>query len=143
MAAVEPLFPAAGTWHLVSGSGTIADTTYNATAITGLGIGINVFTWTVYNGNCGFGPPTVDTVAVYLYDQNAPPADAGADRDVCGIDSTVTLTGNAVVNPAIGTWTQIAGSATFTDASDPQTTVSGLSVGTTTSCGRSTTVRVA
>lgn len=129
MAAVEPLFPAAGTWHLVSGSGTIADTTYNATAITGLGIGINVFTWTVYNGNCGFGPPTVDTVAVYLYDQNAPPADAGADQDVCGIDSTVTLTGNAVVNPAIGTWTQIAGSATFTDASDPQTTVSGLSVG--------------
>src|SRR5690606_29255676 len=64
MAAVEPLFPADGTWHLVSGSGTIADTTDHATAITGLGVGINVFTWTVYNGDCGFGPPTVDAVSI-------------------------------------------------------------------------------
>jgi len=129
MAAIEPLFPAAGTWHLVSGSGTIADSTDHASAITGLGIGINVFTWTVYNGDCGFGPPTVDTVAVYLYDQSAPPAAAGADQDVCGTDATVTLAGNAAVNPAIGTWSQVGGSAAFADANDPQTTVSGLSVG--------------
>ena len=129
MAASEPLFPADGTWQLVSGSGTIADSTDHTTAITNLGIGINIFTWTVYNGDCGFGPATVDTVAVYLYDNAAPPADAGADQDVCGIDATVTLAGNSTVVPAVGTWSQMGGSATFADANDPQTTIAGLSVG--------------
>ncbi len=129
MAAVEPLFPADGTWNLGSGSGTIADVTAYNTAITNLGVGINVFTWTVYNGDCGFGPATVDTVAIYLYDHTAPPADAGADQDVCGVDATVTMTGNASVVPAIGTWTQVGGSATFADANDPLSTLTGLTVG--------------
>ncbi|MEO7080340.1 MAG: hypothetical protein ABIY71_02395, partial [Flavobacteriales bacterium] len=129
MAAVEPLFPADGTWSLVSGSGTIADVTDHNTAITNLGVGINVFTWTVYNGDCGFGPATVDTVAIYLYDHTAPPADAGSDQDVCGIDATVTMTGNAPVDPAIGTWTQVGGGATFADANDPLSTLTGLTVG--------------
>src|SRR5690606_16202577 len=129
MAAVEPLFPADGTWHLVSGSGTIADTTDHATAITGLGVGINVFTWTVYNGDCGFGPPTVDAVSITVYDHTAPPADAGPDQDICGTDATVTLAGNAAVNPAIGTWTQVGGSASFSDVNDAQSTVTGLALG--------------
>src|SRR5690606_24859981 len=116
MAAVEPLFPADGTWHLVSGTATIADTPDPATAITGLGIGINEFTWTVYNGDCGFGPPTVDAVSITVYDHTAPPADAGPDQDICGSDATVTLAGNAAVIPAIGTWTHVGGSASFGDA---------------------------
>ena len=129
MAADIPLFPAAGTWHLVSGTGTIADSTDHATAITGLSIGINVFTWTVYNGDCGFGPPTMDTVAVYVYDNNAATAEAGPDQDICGIDAGATLAGNDAVFPGIGTWTQVGGSAIFADANDPQTTVSGTEVG--------------
>ncbi len=128
MAAVEPLFPSFGTWHLVSGAGTIADSTDHATAITGVAIGTNVFTWTVYNGDCGFGPPTLDTVAIVLHDQSAPVADAGLDQDICGTDQTVALAGNAATFPGTGSWSAV-GSAVFTDAQDPMSSVSGLSIG--------------
>ncbi|MCL4283143.1 MAG: gliding motility-associated C-terminal domain-containing protein [Flavobacteriales bacterium] len=129
MAAVEPLFPAAGTWHLVSGTGTLADTTYHATAVSGLAVGINVFTWTVYNGNCGFGPPTVDTVAVLVYDHTAPAADAGPDRDLCGTDTVPTMLANAAVFPGTGAWTVLSGGASLDDPSNPQSAVNGLTVG--------------
>ncbi|MCO6482218.1 MAG: gliding motility-associated C-terminal domain-containing protein [Flavobacteriales bacterium] len=129
MDATEPMFPAEGTWALVSGVGTIADVHDPHTAITDLGIGINVFSWTVYNGDCGFGPPTVDTTAVFIYDASAPAAHAGDAQDICGADQTVGLNGNAATFPGTGLWTVAAGSAVFDDASDPNTTVSGLSVG--------------
>jgi gliding motility-associated-like protein len=128
MAANIPLFPATGTWHLVSGTGVIADTTDHATAISGLSVGANVFTWTIYNGDCGFGPPTTDTVVVYLYDQAAPAADAGADQDLCSTATGVVLAGNPAVYPGTGTWTSL-GSATVADAANPQSGVSNLAVG--------------
>jgi len=128
MAAVEPLFPSYGTWHLVSGAGIIADSTDHATAITSLDIGVNIFTWTVYNGDCGFGPPTVDTVAIVLYDQSALAADAGPDQDLCGTDQTASMAGNAATYPGTGSWST-TGTAVFTDALDPQTNVNGLSIG--------------
>lgn len=128
MAANIPLFPATGTWHLVSGTGVIADTNDHATAITGLSVGANIFTWTIYNGDCGFGPPTSDTVVVYLYDHTAPDADAGEDQDVCSTNTMVALAGNAVVYPAAGTWTSL-GSAVVDDATDPLSGVTGLIVG--------------
>lgn len=128
MAAVPPLFPSYGIWHLVSGTGTLADSTDHATAISGLDIGVNIFTWTVYNGDCGFGPPTVDTVAIILYDQSASIANAGPDQDICGVDQTVTLAANAATPPGTGAWST-TGTALFTDSQDPQTTVSGLSIG--------------
>jgi gliding motility-associated-like protein len=129
MAANIPLFPATGTWHLVSGSGVIADSTDHATAITGLSVGANIFTWTIYNGDCGFGPPTVDTVQVFLYDHTAPSANAGEDQDLCGPGATGTLAGNAAVYPGSGTWTLIQGSGTIADAGNPQSAVSDLGVG--------------
>ncbi len=129
MAAGTPLFPAYGTWHLVSGAGAIADIHDPASAITGLDIGINVFSWTVYNGDCGFGPPTVDTVAVYVYDHSAPAANAGSDQDICGTGSTVTLAGNAATFPGFGLWTALDGNPAIADANDPASTVTGLSIG--------------
>ncbi|MBS1568087.1 MAG: gliding motility-associated C-terminal domain-containing protein, partial [Bacteroidetes bacterium] len=128
MAANIPLFPATGTWHLVSGTGVIADSTDHATAIHGLSVGANVFTWTIYNGDCGFGPPTTDTVVVYLYDQTAPVADAGADQDLCSSATNVVLAGNAAVYPGTGTWTALGG-ATVADAANPQSAVGNLSIG--------------
>ncbi|HMN05534.1 MAG TPA: gliding motility-associated C-terminal domain-containing protein [Flavobacteriales bacterium] len=129
MAAGQPLFPAQGTWELVSGSGTIADVNDPNTAITDLDIGINVFRWTVYNGDCGFGPPTVDEMSIYVYDASAPDADAGVGQDICGVNEVVTLGANQATHPGIGTWTSANGSAVFADEHDPNTTVTGLSLG--------------
>ena len=121
------IFPATGTWTLVSGQGTITNSASPTSTITGLGIGANVFQWTVDNGPCG--APTSDQVTIFLYDNTAPAANAGADQSLCTPAGSTTLDGNAPVGAAIGTWTLVTGSGTFADANDPQTSVTGLGVG--------------
>ncbi len=122
MAANTPVI-GTGTWSLISGSGTI--TTFNSptTTITGLGIGANVFQWSIANGTC---PPSTDQVTIT---RNAPPttANAGPDQTIC--TSSTTLSANT---PVIGngSWLLVSGTGTITSPTSPTTTVTGLSVGT-------------
>jgi len=129
MSGNTPLFPAQGTWSLVSGTGAITDVHAPSTTITGLSIGDNVFTWTIYNGNCGFGPPTVDSVHVHVFDGDAPAADAGADVSFCTPVAAFNLSGSAVTAPGIGFWSVVSGMAILTDAADPNTAVTSASIG--------------
>ena len=50
-----------GTWTLVSGAGTITSPTSPSTGVTGLGIGTNVFMWTISNPPC---PNSTSTVTI-------------------------------------------------------------------------------
>ncbi|HEX2616691.1 MAG TPA: hypothetical protein VHL57_04060, partial [Flavobacteriales bacterium] len=130
MAGNAPLFPGVGTWALLSGTATIADVNDPVTAITGLAIGDNVFTYTIFNGDCVFAPPaSTDTMHIRVYDPTAPPADAGPDQQLCLPTNTATLAGNAATDPGVGTWTIFAGSGTFVDANSGTTDISGLPVG--------------
>jgi len=110
------------TWTLVSGTGTVTTVGSPTTAVSGLSTGNNIFAWTITNGVC---PASSDTVDIKVY---AIPtaASAGTDQNICA--STYTLNGNT---PSIGTgsWTVIAGSATVTSASSPNSGASGLSNG--------------
>lgn len=123
------IVPATGTWTLVSGSATIVDPTNRNTSITDLAVGENVLAWTVYNGDCGFGPPTADTVSIFVYDENAPAADAGPDQELFPPATSATMAGNEPVYPATGTWTVVSGTGTFDNANAPQANVSSLGVG--------------
>ena len=144
-----PTFPATGTWSLVSGQGTVSDPNDPNSAITGLGIGTNVFAWTVSNGPCA-GSITTDQVAVIVYDQSAPSANAGPDQNICGSNPQATLAANAPLAPATGSWTLVSGTATITNPASPTTTVTGLGVGQVTlqwaidngPCGAPTTDQV-
>lgn len=122
------IFPAVGTWTLISGQGIIADANDPQTAITGLGLGNNIFQWEVYNGSCANGL-TSDQVTITLFDAQAPPADAGPDQEFCAPTSTATISGNTPVGAAIGTWTLAGGQGTIDDPASPTTTVSNLAVG--------------
>ncbi len=128
MAGSTVTFPAVGTWTLVSGQGTITDPNDPNTVITDLGIGTNVFEWTVYNGACPNGT-TTDQVTIVLFDAQAPPADAGADQEICAPDDEVTVTGNPPVGAAVGTWAFVQGGGTITSPNAPTTTVTDLLVG--------------
>jgi gliding motility-associated-like protein len=128
MAGSAIIIPAQGTWTLVSGQGTITDVNDPLTTITDLGIGDNVFEWTVNNGACA-NSLTTDQVTIVLFDADAPPADAGADQEICAPDASVVLTGNATVGSAIGTWTLVQGTGSIASANTPVTPVDGLTVG--------------
>jgi gliding motility-associated-like protein len=123
-------FPAQGTWVLTNGQGTIVDPNDPLTEITDLGIGVNTFSWTVDNGSCPNGI-TSDVVTLILFDAQAPPADAGADQELCSPDDSATITGNPPVGAAFGTWNIVQGSGSVADPASPSTTVSGMEVGET------------
>ena len=116
--------PATGTgaWTKVSGSGTITSPSSPTSGITGLGVGDNVFRWSISNGSC-----TVSTDDVTITRSAVPTAStAGSDQAVCA--TTATLAGNA---PATGTgvWTKVSGSGTITSPSSPTSGITGLGVG--------------
>jgi gliding motility-associated-like protein len=129
MTATTPLNPAEGTWTLISGNGTINDIHNPQTNISGLTIGENEFVWEVYNGPCG--SLTTDTLSIFIYDENAPAADAGDDLELCFPQTSATLDGNEYYPPATGQWTLASGTAIIAQPSNPNSIVSGLSVGTT------------
>ncbi len=119
--------PNTGTWSLVSGTGTFSNVNNRNATITGLSIGANTFRWTINNGPCN-PPTTQDEVTVFVFDPNSPNANAGPDQQVCSAGTT--LAGNAPIFPASGSWSLISGAGTITDPSSPNTTVSGLGIGT-------------
>lgn len=128
MAANAPVFPALGTWTLVQGQGDITDPTDPNTTITNLGFGINIFEWTIDNGPCD-EPITSDQVAILRYEENPAPPDAGLDQQLCTPQTSTFLTAGAPTIPGVGTWTVVSGTGVFADVNDPNTEVTGLSVG--------------
>jgi len=114
-----------GSWSVVSGgTGTFNPSagTPNATFTHTSGAGPIVVRWTISN------PPCADSSANVTITISQPPttSNAGPDQNVCG--SSATLAANT---PTVGTgtWSVVSGSGSFINANDPNTTVTGLSVG--------------
>jgi gliding motility-associated-like protein len=116
--------PAVGTgaWTVIQGGGSVVTSTSPTSQVTNLGVGINVFRWTVSNGTC---TPSISDVTIT---REATPtvANAGTDQSTC--NTTFTLAGNT---PTVGTgtWTLTAGSGTITNPNSPTSTVTGLGLG--------------
>ena len=86
-----------------------------------------MFEWTVDNGPCG---TTSDLVSIRVYDHTVAPADAGKDEELCQHETTTaTLDAAPATSTAVGTWSLLAGSGNITSPGDPNTTVTGLALG--------------
>ena len=107
-------------WHIVNGSGTIADSTSATTLITNLGVGINTFVWSVKEG-CEILSDTVQLINAQVN------VNAGLDQLICSTNSQ--LNGNI---PIIGTgnWSIHSGTVNFVNTSNAHTLVDGLAIGT-------------
>src|SRR5678810_844261 len=117
-----------GTWTLVSGAGTITTPNSPTSGITALGVGPNVFRWTITNAPCtaSFDEVTITRVAATTI-ANAGPDQTGAAT--CGLTS-VTLAAN-VATVGTGSWSIISGAGgTITTPSNPNSTFTGTA-GTT------------
>ncbi len=109
-----------GTWTLISGAGVITNPALNTSGVTGLGVGANVFQWTITNAPCpaSFSQVTITGVAVPTV------ANAGAPQTVCG--TVATLAGNAA---GTGTWTLVSGAGVITNPALFNSGVTGLGAG--------------
>lgn len=112
-----------GTWTLVSGKGTITSPNSPNSTVTALGVGPNVFRWTINNPPCSSSTSTVTINSVGIPSD----AKAGPDQVICGLDNAA-LSANI---PATGTgkWTLVSGAGTITDPNSPNTTVTALGLG--------------
>jgi gliding motility-associated-like protein len=119
--AAEPLI-GQGVWTLSSGSGTFADANSAQTQVSGLSPGVNVFTWTVSNAPC---PASAAQVSITRFQQPSL-SNAGPDQQICN-DNTIL----AANNPAVGTgqWSLVSGTGVFTNPNQPNSQVTGLSIG--------------
>ncbi len=118
-----------GIWSS-SGSGTFTPnaTTLNANYIPSVAdTSLGTITLTLTSTGSGNCPAAVSSKVITI--TNAPTvANAGPDQIVCG-STTATLAGNV---PLVGSglWTLVSGSATINSPNSPNTTISGLSPGT-------------
>ncbi len=110
-----------GTWTLISGSGLITDNSNNASTVTNLALGANVFEWTVSLAGC---PSSTDQVTINV--TNAPVANAGLNQQICQ-DSIQLQADNP--NPGAGVWTVVSGSGNIQNNTLYNTMVSNLSAG--------------
>lgn len=114
-----------GVWTLISGSGTIATPGSASSQVSGLGVGINVFRWSISNGIC---PSTTSDVAITRTPSTTISA-AGQNQTVCAF--VATLSANTPTQ-GTGVWSVINGTGQFSDPNSPTPSVSGLSVGANT-----------
>lgn len=128
MIANEAILPGFGQWNLISGGGDFVDADNPETDIINLPIGENQFSWCIFNGVCPNGS-TCDTLSVFVFDETAADAFAGDDQDWCEPVSSVIMQATPAVNPAVGTWSPIGNTAIIADINDPNTEISGLTVG--------------
>lgn len=52
LAGNAPVFPATGRWTVTAGTGSFTNASNATTTVTGLGVGVNTFRWTLNNGPC-------------------------------------------------------------------------------------------
>ncbi len=114
----------AGTWSVISGSGTVTTPTLATSSVTGLGLGVNVLQWTINGGGCGTNSSTMS-----IQVDNIPTtAAAGPSQTLCISNPTTVLAGNTPAT-GIGTWSVIAGSGTISNPNSPTSAVTGLGLG--------------
>lgn len=115
-----------GFWTVVSGCGTFSNMNDPNALIMNLCVGSNVFQWVVDDGvNI-----TVDLIVINVYDSTMPLANGGLDQTVPGMQTSTQLSGTPTpIYPATCQWTISTGSGVIVDPNDPNTMVSGLTIG--------------
>lgn len=112
-----------GVWTLITGPGSIADTSDNTTEVSQLSLGENQFAWSISNGVCA---TVTDTITVHINTAaNAP--NAGEDTILCMLDEYVLNAEPA--SRGDGFWQVLSGGASIADSSAPASLVENLRTG--------------
>ncbi|MBL0047143.1 MAG: HYR domain-containing protein [Bacteroidetes bacterium] len=109
-----------GSWRLVSGSGTISDTTNANTSVKALGAGVNLLAWVIKNGIC-----TSSDIVKITVDELPTTANAGINQNICESTTQVNLSANAPT-VGVGLW---SGPGTFSNSSSESSNVTGFTSG--------------
>lgn len=111
-----------GSWTVISGSGAVTTASSPSSGVTGLSVGANTFVWKIINSTCN---PSYDTIVITR--ANVPTvSNAGIDQTVCS--TSTALAGNSP-SVGLGIWSVVSGTATVSNPTSYNSTVSNLSTG--------------
>ena len=116
-----------GAWSLQSGTATIVSAANATTNVTGIGIGLSIFKWTISSSNGCLG--STATVSVKVDAMPTTATVAVSSQTICVNTPTATLVGSTPTI-GVGTWSLMSGTGTVTSVNNPTTAVTGLTVGT-------------
>jgi gliding motility-associated-like protein len=114
-----------GTWTVISGSGEFEDDNLYNTQVNNLGVGVNVFKWTIAYADSECYTESTVTITSHKTDPYA-----GEDDVV--YEPVYEMQAANPGSSLSGTWTVVAGSGDFDDAGFFNTTVRNLGVGNNT-----------
>lgn len=109
-----------GEWSILSGSATITNINNPSSEVSNLDYGINTLRWTITNGSC------ISTDEVVIANNSTLSSFAGVDQVLCA-DSTLLFAN--IPAYGTGTWSVVAGSATFVNNNDYNTKVLNIGRG--------------
>ncbi len=112
---------ASGFWTRSGGTGTVTNSTFYNSTVTGLSRGINTFTWTVTDGPC------TNSDDVVVVNNQITSINAGVDFPVC--DSLITLSALAPHGGETGFWKVSGGYGEFDNSAQYNTVVRNLDQG--------------
>lgn len=111
----DPITSGSGLWTVVSGQGNFNNQFANSTGVNNVGIGTNIYAWTVSSGSCG---SLSDTIVVINALQDLPASTQ--DTLYACMDVNVSLQSNTPLY-GIGTWST-NGLGVISDANSSNTT---------------------
>ncbi len=126
LSASSPTLGGTGQWNIITGAGSISDSTNPSAQVYSLSHGANELLWRVFS-QYGACPVTSDTLTI-LSDLNGGIPNAGMSALLCETDN-MTLAANAPLNNGFGYWSIVSGSSSISDTTLPSATISGLSYG--------------
>ena len=111
-----------GTWSVLTGAGDFDDLNAPNSFVSGVGIGTNVYTWTVQENICSKS----STVTI---NNNMPVANAGTDITTCFDNVVLPASPEDVAAGETGYWEKIGGNGIVTNSTQYNSTVTNLSPG--------------
>ncbi|MFH1320500.1 MAG: T9SS type A sorting domain-containing protein [Bacteroidota bacterium] len=118
-----------GTWSVIAGTALVTSVNDPLSGVTGLTIGgSSTLRWTITTANGGCAAST-DDITINS-DPTTTVSAAGPDQNKCNT-TNATLAANAPAGSETGTWSVIVGTAIVTSVNDPASSVTGLTIGGT------------
>ncbi|HNU34378.1 MAG TPA: gliding motility-associated C-terminal domain-containing protein, partial [Bacteroidia bacterium] len=119
LSAASPTY-GTGSWTVLDGSASFADSSQNNTSLSGLAYGDNLLAWIVSDGECR------DTAFLVISRDSIVQAFAGTDRDVCDPGLVLTATQPQFGN---GMWEVLEGTGTIVSPNLAASPVTGMNYG--------------
>ncbi len=113
-----------GKWTVIAGQATFANMNLENTTVSNLQTGLNTLRWTMFSSPCDSAYSEINVLVDGIPNNSS----AGNNDTICENRLSYQLQAGAIIT-GTGLWTQITGTSSIADNTNPTTTISNYSIG--------------